>query len=90
MRIQREIKQVETFFCLGSTVTTKGGADEDVKNRIKKANEAFIQLYPIWRNKYISKKTKVRIFSTNVKSVLIYTCVRQRVAKQITDMLEFY
>lgn len=36
-----------------------GGSDEDDNNRIRKANGTFIQLYPIWRNKYISEKTKV-------------------------------
>jgi hypothetical protein len=44
-KIQRrqEIEHIVTFSYLGSTVTKKEGADEDVKNRIKKANGAFIQ-----------------------------------------------
>jgi hypothetical protein len=53
---RQDIEQVETSY-LGSSVTKKGRADKDVKNRIKKADGTFIQLYPIWRNKYIPKKT---------------------------------
>jgi hypothetical protein len=35
---------------LGSIVTKDGGADEDVRSQIRKANGAFIELYPIRRN----------------------------------------
>jgi hypothetical protein len=38
----------------------------------------------------ISKKTKVCIFNTNVKSVFIYACETWRVTKQITDMLQSF
>jgi hypothetical protein len=44
---------------------------EDVASRIKKANGVFVQLYPVWRNHNISKGVKIRIFNTNVKSVLL-------------------
>jgi hypothetical protein len=43
-----------------------------VSNRIGKANSAFVQLYPVWKNSNISRKTKLRIFSSNVKAVLLY------------------
>jgi hypothetical protein len=52
-------------------VSVNGGTEEDVARRIKKANGVFIQLYPVWRNHNISKGVKMRIFSTNVKSVLL-------------------
>jgi hypothetical protein len=87
---RKEIEQVETFSYLGSTVTKKVGADEDVKNPIKKVKGAFIKLYPIWINKYISKKTKVPIFNTNVKSILLYACETWRATKQLTDLLQSF
>ena len=40
--------------------------------RLGKARHAFITLRPIWRSRNISGKTKLRIFETNVKSVLLY------------------
>jgi hypothetical protein len=43
-----------------------------VSNRIGKANSSFVQLYPVWKNLNISKKTKLRIFSSNIKAVLLF------------------
>lgn len=67
-----ELERVNTFVYLGSTVTDGGGTLEDVKNRISKANAAFIQLGSIWKTKFISTRTKLNIFKTNVKAVLLY------------------
>jgi hypothetical protein len=71
-------------------VTKGGGAKEDVRNRIRKANGAFVQLYPVWKNKNISRKTKLRLFNSNVKSVLLYGCETWKVTKQITNQLQIF
>lgn len=52
--------------------TEQGSADEDVGSHIGKENEVFVQLYSLWRNKNISVKMKLRIYTTNVTSVLLY------------------
>jgi hypothetical protein len=83
----KEIEQVDSFTYLGSTVSKDRGADEDVRSRIRKANGAFIQLYSVWRN-HISKRTKLRIFNTNVKSVLLYACETWKVTHRITNRLQ--
>ncbi|VDP55672.1 unnamed protein product [Schistosoma margrebowiei] len=49
-----------------------GGSDADVKARIVKARAAYLQLNRIWNSKQLSTNTKVRIFDTNVKTVLLY------------------
>ena len=58
----KAIEPAVSFSYLGSTVTQTGGTCDDVINRIKKANSIFVQLYPIWKNKYISRNTKLKIF----------------------------
>ena len=68
------IKKVESFVYLGSTITKQGGTDEDVTSRIGKARGAFIMLKKVWTSKEISTETKMRIFNSNVKSVLFYGC----------------
>lgn len=68
----QSIEDVKQFTYLGSIVSKNGGADEDIKSRLGKARHAFVTLRPIWKNKNISQKTKLRIFETNVKSVLLY------------------
>ena len=71
---ETEIEEVESFVYLGSVMSEKGGTEEDVESRIKKVNGLFVQLYPVWRNHNTSKGVKIRIFNTNVKSVL-YICL---------------
>ena len=68
------IKEVESFVYLGSTITKQGGTDEDVTSRIGKARSAFIMLKKVWTSKEISTETRMRIFNSNVKSVLFYGC----------------
>ena len=46
----------------------------EVKSRIGKARTAFLSLSKIWRTKDISLRTKLRLFNSNVKSVLLYGC----------------
>ena len=47
------IEETENFQYLSSLVKIDGGAEEDIKNRISKANSAFSQLNNIWRAGYI-------------------------------------
>ena len=65
-------EDVSTFTYLGSVIATSGGAVEDVEARIKKAQTAFSMLNTVWRSQIIRRKTKLRIFNSNVKSVLLY------------------
>lgn len=88
--VGERLESVDSFRYLGSTITRNGGAGEDVKNRIGKANGAFVQLYPLWRNRNISLKTKLRIFNTNVKAVLLYACETWRVDRKLTNQLQTF
>jgi len=71
-------------------VSESGGTEEDVASRIKKANGAFVQLYPVWRYLNMLQEVKIRIFNTNVKSVLLYACETWKTAKQITRRLQTF
>jgi hypothetical protein len=66
-----EIEEAGSFVYLGSVVSENGGTEVDVASRIKKENGVFVQLYPVWRNQNISKRVKIRIFSTDVVSIII-------------------
>jgi hypothetical protein len=69
----KDVDDVEEFTYLGSVVTTTGGTED----------AAFIQLYPVCKAKQISIKTKIKIFSSNVKSVLLYGCETWKVRKKM-------
>ncbi|VDO56500.1 unnamed protein product [Schistosoma margrebowiei] len=67
-----DLEDVKTFTYLGSIIDEHGGSDADVKARICKAREVYLQLKNIWSSKQLSTNIKVRIFNTNVKTVLLY------------------
>ena len=70
----QSLENVDSFCYLGSIIDNEGGTGAEVKSRIGKAQAAFTSLARIWRTKDISLKTKLRIFNSNVKTVLMYGC----------------
>ncbi|KAI0214349.1 hypothetical protein LSAT2_000556 [Lamellibrachia satsuma] len=66
------LEEVETFTYLGSVINKRGGTDADVRARIGKARVAFLQLKNIWSSRVLSSRTKIRLFNSNVKMVLLY------------------
>ena len=68
------IRQVESFVYLRSVVEKQGGTDRNVTARIGKARAAFLVLKNIWASRGISMRTKLRIFNSNTKSIMLYGC----------------
>jgi len=71
-------------------VSESGGTEEDVASTIRKANGVFVQLYPVWRKLNVSKEFKIRIFNTNVKSVLLYACETLKTTNKKTRRLQIF
>ena len=86
----KALEEVESFKYLGSIVDKLGGTDEDVRIRIGKARAAFIQLKNVWSSKEISRATKLRLFNTNVKSVLLYGAETWRTTKTIQHKIQTF
>ena len=85
------LEQVSAFTYLGSLIiTTTGGTEEDVEARCRKAQVAFSSLRPIWRSKFISLWTKIRIFNSNVKSALLCGSETWRLTKKIITQLQTF
>ena len=75
------LEEVETFTYLGSVINQQGGTDADVKTRIGKARASFRALKNIWRSNLITSRTKIRLFNSNIKSVLLYGAETWRTTK---------
>ena len=84
------IEEVDEFTYLGSIVSKKGGTDEDIQARIGKARQAFGMLRPIWRSTALTTKTKLRIFGSNVKAVLLYGSETWRLTKGLKQKLQVF
>ena len=79
---QTALEEVTTSPYLGSMVDREGGVSEDIKVRIQKARQAFTSLKKVWDSKIIKEKLKIRIFNSNVKSVLLYAAETWRMTKE--------
>ena len=66
------LKEVEKFTYLGSVMTISAECMPDIKNRLSKAACAMNKLNNVWKNKNIKQKTKLKIYRSNVLSVLLY------------------
>ena len=75
------IDDVHRFMYLGATVSKEGGGTEDIHNRVVKARGAFMRLKKIWSSHSISRRTKVRLYKTLVKPVLMYGCETWKIKK---------
>ncbi len=84
------LEECQSFTYLGSILDKYGGTDADVKSRIGKARAAFIQLKNIWTSRELSLTTKIRIFNSNVKSVLLYGAETWRMTKTTTERVQTF
>lgn len=68
------MEDVNSFCYLGSIIDSKGGSSIDINHRINNAKRTYGALSSVWNSSYISRKTKINIFNSNVKSTLLYGC----------------
>ena len=66
---------------LGSVISKDNVAKTDITSRLSKAKHTFSLLTNIWRSNKYSMKTKLKLYNSNVKSVLLYGSECWRVVK---------
>jgi len=86
----KALEEVDTFAYLGSIMAPNGGAEADTKSRISKARYAFHQLKKIWASRNIGIHTKLRLFRSNVKSVLLYGAETWRTTKTTLQTVQAF
>ena len=84
------ITSVEDFTYLGSVISKDNGAQKDIQARLNKARGAFARLRPIWKSKTYSHKTKMHIYNSNVKIVLLYGAECWRVTQKDMEKVEVF
>ena len=72
---------VQVFTYLGSLTSKENGGQNDIKARLGKARCAFAKLQNIWKSNQYTTKTKIRLYNSNVKSILLYGSECWRVVK---------
>jgi hypothetical protein len=80
------IERVTQVTYLESIIDNAVGTEVDIMAGLRKAQIAFSALNKIWH----STQTKLRIFNTNVKAVLLYRCETWKNSKSITAKLQVF
>lgn len=60
------------FSYLGSIVTTDGGADRDIQQRLAKARAAFKNLQAVWKSSQYTNRTKLKLYKSCIIPILLY------------------
>ena len=81
------IEEVREFKYLGITITQDGNCNRKVLLRTVYSGGEFSQLKNIWRCRYFSQKMKLRLFRSNVLSVLLYGCSSWSLSKNNENRL---
>jgi hypothetical protein len=63
---------VGEFKYLGSLVTENSDNKTDIKARIMAGNRSYYSVLPLLRSKAVSRKTKLRIYKTITRPVVLY------------------
>ena len=72
---------LQGFTYLGSLSSKDNGGQKGIKARLGKARCAFAKLQNFWKSNQYTTKTKIRLYNSNVKSILLYGSECWRVVK---------
>ena len=84
------LEDVQDFAYLGSKITTDGDSAKDAMARIRKASQTFAMLKPIWKSKQLRLETKLRLYNSNVLSVLLYSSECWKLTAKLAHKLETF
>ena len=86
----KTLEDVQEFNYLGSKITTDGNCMKEINSRISKAGQAFGMLRNIWKTNNLKLQTKIKIFKSNVLSVLLYGSECWKTTTTIEHKLEVF
>lgn len=70
----KKIEEVESFKYLGATVTNLNMMEKEITVRIASANKSYYSLMPLMKRKSITRYTKIRLYNTVIRPVVLYAC----------------
>ena len=83
----QELEEVQHFKYLGSYISADSNIEKEITTRIGLAAQAFNRLQNIWRSSVLQTNTKLKIYKSNVRSVLLYASETWRTNKKIESRL---
>lgn len=65
---------VQSFKYLGSILNVSNDVEEEVKMRISQGNRSFFALKHLFKSSLVSRATKLRLYKTIVRPIVMYGC----------------
>lgn len=84
---------VQSYVYLGALISNNGGCVDEVKRRMAITRNSMVKLKKVWRNRNITKATKVRLVRTLVFPIFLYaaeTWTVRELEKGKIDALEMW
>jgi hypothetical protein len=70
----RQIDQVRSFSYFGATVNGSNTLEEEIRERIVKGNKAIYANKTLFKNKLVSRKSKLKLYWSVIRPVVVYGC----------------
>lgn len=87
----KDLKVVDKFTYLGSTVTDKDNLDVEISTRLQRAGAAFGKLWKrVWKPGVINVKTKIAVYRACIISILLYGCQTWNTYRHHVARLELF
>jgi hypothetical protein len=82
----KDIKEVDTFIYLGSSINKNGKIQKEINERIRKASNFYHLVKGLIRNRDINNKCKIDTYKVYFKKILLYgaeswTCTKKKTAR---------
>ena len=71
-------------------MTADGSSEREIRARLQKLAKQFATLRNIWKSGKICHKMKIRLFKSNVLSILLYGSESWKMTKTINHRLEVF
>jgi hypothetical protein len=82
-----ETRCVQSFKYLGSIVNTNNTVEEEIKERISAGNKAYFVHKTLFMSKTLSKKSKLKLYKSVIRQVVIYASETWVLKKRIKEKL---
>ena len=86
----KDIEDVDEFTYLGAVVSKEGGGGKDMDSRLNKARAAFTKLNKVWNSNQTSRNTKIKLYKSIVRPVLLYGCETWKIIKSDERKLDSF
>ena len=84
------IEVVDKFKYLGMMIATDGNMKEEIDARIGAANRCYFSLLNLFIKRSISENTKLRVYNTIIRPILLYGCETWALTKVLEKRLEVF